>query len=310
MARRLLGLGAGNPGGSAEILLQEALLAARAAGADVELVRLDELDLETTGGQIPQDAWWFWERLMEADGLIASAPIISRTIPGRLKVLIDQLLGPNADRAIVEQLLAVRASGREPGVPFRLDERVLRPRVAGFIAVGGSLTPQWKALALPAMHILTFSMHTSVVDQFVVHGAGTPRSVVLDPDALARAARLGAHVASQLGRTPEQAEYAGEPGLCPMCHLDAIVLTGREVQCATCGALGHLADGGEVTWTDLDTSVLSMAEKRAHYDEIVETAQRHAALRATVQELAAPYDSFDPVVRPGRPTPHQQEARP
>ena len=48
---------------------------------------------------------------MDADGLVAAAPIISRTIPGRLKVLIDLLLGPNADRAIVEKLVAVRAVG-------------------------------------------------------------------------------------------------------------------------------------------------------------------------------------------------------
>ena len=89
-------------------MLKEALQAAQATGAEVELVRLDDLDLETTNGEIPDDAWWFWERLMEADGLVAAAPIISRTIPGRLKVLIDLLLGPNADRAIVEKLLAVR----------------------------------------------------------------------------------------------------------------------------------------------------------------------------------------------------------
>jgi multimeric flavodoxin WrbA len=308
VTRRLLGLGAGNAGGSVEIVLKEALMAAQTAGAEVELVRLDDLDLEAPPGQIPDDAWWFWDRLMEADGLVAAAPIISRTIPGRLKVLIDLLLGPNADRAIVEKLLAVRASGREPGVPFRLDERVLKPRVAGFIAVGGSLTDQWKALALPAMHILTFSMHTAVVDQIVIHGAGTPKSVVLDDDALKRAGALGANVAAQMGRTFDEAEYVGPPGLCPLCHLDAIVLTGRDVQCATCGATGHLDDDATVHWTDLDSSVISMAEKRAHYDEILETAHRHAALRESILERTSTYDSFDPVVRPDR-TPDKQEAR-
>ena len=76
----------------------------------------------------------------------------------------------------------MRDAGEEPAVPFRLDERVLRPRVAGFIAVGGSLTPQWKSLALPVMHAFTFSMQTAVVDQIVIAGAGTPKSVVLDDD--------------------------------------------------------------------------------------------------------------------------------
>ena len=54
--------------------------------------------------------------------------------------------------------------------------------------------------------------------------------------------------------------------------------------------------------------MISMAEKRAHYDEILETAQRHAAQRDTVLEKASTYDSFDPVVRPDR-TPNEQEAR-
>src|SRR6185437_11937788 len=185
MTMRLLGLGAGTPGGSAEIVLDVALRAVESEGADVELVRLDDLNLPSgPDSKTPDDLSWLWERLMAADGLI-----------------VDGLIGPNADAAIVETLLAMRAAGNEPAVPFRLDERVLRPRVAGLIAVGGSLTQQWKALALPVMHSLTFSMQTAVVDQLVIAGAGTPKSVVLDDDALARAANLGRNVARQLGRS-------------------------------------------------------------------------------------------------------------
>lgn len=299
MTGRLLGLSAGAIGGSAEIVLKEALRAAESSGADVELVRLDELRLPTgPDPQHPDDAWWLWDRLLEADGLIVSAPIYSRTVPARLKILMDRLLGPNADRAIVERLIAMREAGLEPAVPFRLDERVLRPRVAGLIGVGGSLTPQWKTLMLPVMHTLTFSMQIAVVDQFLVHGAGTQRSVVLDDQAVRRSAQLGAHVASQLGRSFEEAEYAGEPGLCPLCHLDVVELRGREVRCASCGARGHLGDDFAVVWTDLDTSVISMAEKRDHYDEILQTAARHGAVRELIEARASAYDSYDPVVRP------------
>ena len=247
--RRLLGLSCGRPRGSAEILLKQALRAASAAdGVEVALVRLEELQVpsgpEMEPG-VPDDAWWFWERLVEADGLIVSTPIISRTVTGRLKLLADRLLGPNADAAIVEQLLAVRRSGQEPMVPFRVDERVLQPRVAGFLAVGGSLTTQWRALALPLLHTLTFSMSTAVVDQVVFGGAGTPRSIVLDDEALARAALLGERVAGQLGCGLDDAQYLGDPGLCPMCHLDVVVLRGADVECATCGARGRLDGGGE-----------------------------------------------------------------
>jgi multimeric flavodoxin WrbA len=299
MAMRVIGLNAGSAAGNTEVALVAALRAAQEAGAEVEMIRLDDVRLPMgPDPREPDDAWWFWEKLMEADGLVVSSPIFSRVIPARLKLLMDRLLGPNADYAIVEKLIAMRADGQEPAVPFRLDERVLKPRVAGFIAVGGALTPQWKTLALPTMHILTFSMQTAVVDQFVVSGAGTPRSIVLDDDALQRAAQLGAHVASQLGRSFDEAEYLGDRGLCPLCHLDVIELHGRDVSCATCGAEGRLADNFSVDWTSLDVSVISLAEKRDHYDEILSTAQRHNAVRDVIEEKAAAFDGTGLLVRP------------
>jgi multimeric flavodoxin WrbA len=300
MSKRLLGLGCGQLGGSAEIALKAALQAAEEAGAEVELVRLEELHLPSgPDAPEPDDAWWFWDKLVECDGLIVSTPIISRTVAARLKLLADRLLGPNADAAIIEELVAVRRAGGDPIVPFRVDERVLKPRVAGFIAVGGSLTSQWKTLTLPVLHTTTFSMHTAVVDQVQFEGAGTPRSIVLDPAALERAAQLGRNVAAQLGRTFDEAEYAGdEPGLCPMCHLDVIVLRGGDVECATCGARGELRDDRQVHWTDLTKSVISMDEKRDHYFEIRDTAQRHNAQREEIEERASVYDDFDRVVRP------------
>jgi multimeric flavodoxin WrbA len=283
----VLGLGCGQPDGSAEVLLKAALMAAEAHGT-AELVRLDDL-------RLPDDAWWFWERLVACDGLVVSAPIFSRTVPGRLKALADILLGPNADVAIVRALLEPDA----PPMPFRADERVLKPRVAGFIAVGGSLTSQWKTLALPVLHTLTFSMQTAVVDQVVFEGAGTPRSIVLDPPALERAAELGRNVGSQLGRAFEDAEYRGEPGLCPYCHLDVVVLHGREVECATCGARGELDAGGTVRFTP-DGSVITLREKQEHFAEIRETAARHAASRDEIEARAAAYDGYDRRVTPER----------
>jgi multimeric flavodoxin WrbA len=296
----ILGLGCGQPNGSAEILLKAALHAAEDAGATVELVRLDELRIPSgPDAPEPDDIWWLWERLVACDGLIVSTPIISRTVAARLKLLGDRLLGPNADAAIIEELVAVMEAGGEPVVPFRVDERVLKPRVAGFLAVGGSLTSQWKTLTLPILHTTTFSMHIAVVDQVQFEGAGTPRSIVLDPAAIERAQRLGTNVAAQLGRKFDDAEYLGdEPGLCPMCHLDVIVLRGRDVECATCGARGELGDDATVDWSDLESSVISMTEKRTHYREILDTAKRHAVLRDEIEKRASAYDDYDRFVSP------------
>jgi multimeric flavodoxin WrbA len=301
MSTRLLGLGCGQPDGSAEILLKVALRAAEESGAEVELVRLEALRIPSgPDAPEPDDAWWYWERLVEADALIISTPIISRTVAARLKLLGDRLLGPNADAAIIEELVRIKQGGGEPAVPFRVDERVLKPRVAGFLAVGGSLTSQWKTLTLPVLHTMTFSMHIAVVDQVQFEGAGTPRSIVLDDAALARAETLGQNVAEQIGRSFDEAEYRGAPGVCPMCHLDVVVLRGREVECATCGARGVLDGDASVRFGEdgLKRSVISMHEKREHFFEIQETARRHAQRRDEIEARAAAYADYDRRVAP------------
>jgi hypothetical protein len=43
-----------------------------------------------------------------------------------------------------------------------------------------------------------------------------------------------------------------------------------------------------------------MDEKRAHAAEIQETASRHAALRAEIEDRAREFDAYDPTIRPER----------
>ena len=181
--------------------------------------------------------------------------------------------------AIVRELLQSDA----PEMPFRVDERVLKPRVAGLIAVGGSLTSQWKTLALPVLHTITFSMQTAMVDQVVFAGAGR---------ALDRARRRGAGARraarAQRGRAARPGvracEYRGDAGLCPYCHLDVIVLRGSDVECATCGARGELTPDG-VRFTP-EGSVITLAEKEDHFREIRDTAARHAERRDEIESRA------------------------
>ena len=311
---RLLGLSCGEAEGSAEILLRQAMRAASDAspGLQTQLIRLNELRVPfgeaLAGGDLAgDDAWWFWEALVQCDALIISAPIYARSIPGTLRLLGDRLLGPNADAAFVEELLALQRGGSAPAVPFRVDERVLKPRVAAFIAVGGSLTEHWKTLALPLMHSFTFSMHMAVVDQVVFAGAGTPRSIALDRVALRRAARLGTHVGAQAGRPFAQAEYRGDPGLCPMCHLNVIALTGDgAVQCASCGAGGQLVVGAsgvsvEFSPAGREQSVTTMTEKRAHFFEVQRTAAEHAARREEIDARARALLDATSALTPDRP---------
>ena len=50
----------------------------------------------------------------------------------------------------------------------------------------------------------------------------------------------------------------------------------------------------QVTWTDLSASVISMDEKRAHAAEILQTAERHAGLRAEIEDRAREFSRLQP----------------
>jgi multimeric flavodoxin WrbA len=302
----VLGLSAGNPGGSAEILLKEALRSAEADGAEVHLVRIDDLTLSLGPSAVADDADWFWNQLLESDALIVSTPIYTRTIPGKLRLLGDKISGPQADVAFTAEILRMRELGEDIPVQFPIDERVLRPRVAGFIAVGGSIPSYWKTLALPLMHTLTASMQAGIVDQVQFAGAGSPASIVLDPSALERAALLGRNVAEQAGRSYDEVEYRGAPGACPVCHLDVIALMPNgTIECASCGAAGSFivtdgVVGTSFTGAGLDQSVNSYVEKVAHFHEVQETAARHAGLRPQIEAKAAEYTGWDRTLRPNQ----------
>jgi multimeric flavodoxin WrbA len=299
---KLLGVSAGADGGSAEILLKAALMEAEGRGATVSWLSLDDLRISTGPTLAPadDDCRWFWEQVMAADGVVYSAPIYSRTIPGKLRLLTDRVFGPHADVGFIELLLERARAGDALEVPFTPDERALRPRVCAFLVSGGALGEQWNTLALPLMHSLAFSLRSGVVDQAVFAGAGTPGSVVLFPESVQRARLLGARVAGQLGRADDAVEYLGDPGLCPLCHLSVIdVRGGGVVECASCGAEGRLAvgpDGAPEVHFDPDglaKSVISMGEKRAHAEEILATAAAHAARADEVSAGAAPFREWD-----------------
>src|SRR5699024_12642705 len=93
------------------------------------------------------------------------------------------------------------------------------------------------------------------------------------------------------------AQYQGESGACPMCHLSVVELHGSDVICAACGSRGTLNADFTVRWTNLDTSVISMVERAEHSDEIGETAAEHAPHRGFIQARAAEFAAYNRIIR-------------
>src|SRR4030042_3949525 len=107
---KLLGLACGRKMGNCEIILKEALMAAEELGAEVEIVRMLDLDIKPCihclkcprreegieACVIKDDAPFLWNKIMDCDGLIISAPVYSLTSPGYLKTIVDRVLSSKA----------------------------------------------------------------------------------------------------------------------------------------------------------------------------------------------------------------------
>lgn len=316
----ILGICNGTPNGNSEISLKAALLAAQssspitistsivhipsvsippnpkplATSIDISLgANKSMLDGTITSltTSIPDDRQVLLDALLDADAYIFSTPIYSHSPPGHLKAVFDKICGPFNDAALVHRILqAQRLNPDDPNFKdIHVDPRILKPRVAAFMAIGGSSTSDQITMALPILHTLIYSLHVKVIDQVVFLGVGTPGSIISRHSGayMNRATQLGRNLASQLGKPFYEAIYLGEehPNACPYCHLTKVDLfiTGdshngdrsrkNEIGCIACGARGVLfmnEEGDIVPRWDEDCRVSSITwvGKEVHFEDI------------------------------------------
>lgn len=300
---RLLGLACGSAGGNCELLLKAAMMAAEADGLSGEMVRVADLALPagrpgTLPAGIADDRPWIVEKLIACDALIIAAPIYTRAPPGTLKLMIDRAFGPRVD---VASVMRVRAGQQGDDPRYKdtvVDERLLKPRVGGLLSLGGATSRDWVTFGLPMLHMATFSMHIAIVDQVQLLGSAMPGTVLFDDAAMARAEALGRNVAAEIGKPFDAAGYHGEAGVCPICHCDLIVPHADFAECATCAARGRIAiEGGQPRLIVSDEgrrrSILTIAGKQHHQDEIDAVSGTVIPRLKDVPPLRARYDAYD-----------------
>ena len=284
---KILGLSCGRKLGNSEIVLREALGAAKGRGDhEVEIVRLQDLkighctgciscllDMNKGGAgkcaQHPDDDFAFIEdKFYDCDGLIIALPVYALGSTGLFKTLCDRF-GPSHDAAFAE-LNRSRNGGKS-----KYDDRIFKSRVGAFISVGGAPSKDWVPLGIPLMHQFTFSMNVQIVDQMQVLGAGPAGHVVMQSAALARARALGENLAANIGRKEGETSWHGdEEGTCPVCHSNLMLVgPSSSVECAVCGIAGVLSErDGKVSVTfsaeEREKSRLTMSGKRIHFHEI------------------------------------------
>ena len=190
------------------------------------------------------------DAILDADGLIIATPIYSHQPAGALKAVLDSILGPSTDAMFARHASERKAAGDPKFATSFVDQRLLKPREAAFIAVGGSSAQDRVAMALPTLHVMIYSLHMKVVDQVVFQGFAAPGSVLapINKDPTERARLLGRRLVSQLGKPFDEAQYLGDSprDACPYCHLSKIELSPsvlNDVGCVNCGARGKFGIG-------------------------------------------------------------------
>lgn len=285
---KILAISAGRKMSNTEILLKEALMGAEEMGAEVELVRLHDLNLKPCTGcnacvvdlfercgagdcVLRDDDFKFIdEKILECDGLIVGSPIYEKSPSSLIKILNDRM-GPSHDlafRMISKQIRQEKGitEGKGP------DERSFKPRAASLIAVGGS---EWDTLALPLLHLFVLPWQMRVVDKVLVNWVGLPGVVALKEEELERARKSGRHIVESLKGNLEEAEFIGKPGLCPICHSELIEVKASSTTaiCGICGVKGtlHMEDNKvsfEVKEEDRAHSHVLLSGKFMHADEL------------------------------------------
>jgi multimeric flavodoxin WrbA len=250
--------------------------------------------LEVNGALEIDDRRATLNAILGADAIIVSSATYSHQPPGFLKVLMDRIGGPFLDAGFVRQALEKKAKGDPQFTNFSHDERLLKPRVLGFMMTAGSTTPDQISQALPSLHLYFYCMHAKVVDQFIGRNCMDAGSVLLKPEIVDRAKLLARNVVSQLGKPFDSAQYLGaeEEGACPYCHLSALELLhdGRNgVGCVTCGARGKLvakSDGRILPEWEEDSiwSCITLKAKLKHVDDIKAWGTRERGRMASIQD--------------------------
>ena len=245
---KVLGISFGKKLGNTDILVKEALMGAQQAGADVSFVNTVDLKIERCIGCaacsaafrqgkrgdciLKDDFDALEEMICDADALIVGAPVYVLQPVGQFKNLVDRF-AVRHDRAKFVDTPAV-------------DPRWVKQQYISYISVGGATTRNWTSMGLVSMHLLGFSSLMHVVGEIDAYGMGQLVSPVRDEKLLATANELGARTAQAVGKKPEEIEWFGEEGICPVCHQKVMTISKDcTVECALCGASGkaEIKDG-------------------------------------------------------------------
>ena len=307
---KIMGIVAGRHGGNSEILVKEALSACKEAGAECVLINLFDYNIHhCTGcesctvqmGQVAMDPTKKYKGcvLKDKDDMDKIVNVM-QTCNGVIIGVPTYDLTPSAlYLTFAQRFLAYELSFR-----LQIGDVTEDPHtVAGLIACGGSCR-DWQTLTLDAMGATMFTQSVRVVDQMMATRNGRPGNVLLRPEQLARARKMGENIVAAVNTPVEERHWMGEPdfGMCPNCH-SSLIYKGEKhwdgiqfpFECAVCGAGGDLAPDGNGSYKFVlaenglirDRNINSA--RAEHLNEIMETRKDFFARQGEIKDLMKHY---------------------
>lgn len=299
---KVIGLSTGRINGNCEILLKEALTACEELGAKTELIRAMELDLRPCKGcesctmaiargekarcVIDDDAPWLLEKvILEDAALIIGVPTYHLRTNGYFEIICDRML------------------------PVLLNNpHVLKKeKVGAIIAVGGG-EPEWTPLTLLLANIFMQQIRR-VVDQMLVNFCPRPGQVLLYPEYLERARKLGRNVVNAMKMPIDEVKYFGEEKehLCPVCHCDVMKIHTKlpEVYCPVCWTRGEIViKEGKfiIEWNMESVKYPRFSEKGVldHLEFIKKNFKHYYDNIEKVKNLITKYETYKKIAKPKR----------
>jgi len=245
---KILGISGGTKNGNNDAMCKEALMGAKEMGAEVEFIRLMDLEIKHCKGctacvsalmsgkgnmcVLKDDFDWLLNEMLDADGIVVALPIFEKGVPGIFQTITDRF-GPRMDKGtnVIADKIAEEKGGKA------LDPRILKDKVISYIGIAGSGSA-WatKFQCSAAIQAIT-PMWKIINNEVFTYSAG----IIVDDERVRIAHQIGANI-TNAAKNIENASYQGEEGVCPHCHSRNFYLDRESTHaiCELCGIQGDI----------------------------------------------------------------------
>ena len=243
---KILGISAGTKNGSNDAVCKEALMGAKEMGAEVEFIRVLDLDIKHCTGCIAcvkalmtgkgnlcslrDDFEWLLDKMLDADGIVIAAPIFEKGTAGIIRTITDRF-GPRMDRGnnVISDKIATATGGKKP------DARVLKDKVISFMGVGGS---DWGTRIECDHAMLAMTPMWKVIDNVKFQWS---KKIIVEDEKIELAHQIGKNIV-EAANDMETASFRGTEGVCPHCHSRNFYLSNNSTHavCCLCGIEGDI----------------------------------------------------------------------